>query len=144
MIPTRLLLCTLVLGPALLGMPVRAATETPASRNATVDAQDLATFERKATVAKRLGATHVPITDGLPTARWQFQPADDPYPAWYIQRPDFLKLYPPAEVQPHIDLEYGRRITGLLEDRCKILRRLGLKAHWGSNLPQVLPESFFT
>ncbi|MEO7597356.1 MAG: hypothetical protein ABIV50_00370 [Opitutus sp.] len=144
MIPFRLLLCTVVFGPVVLPASVPAATENAASRNATVDAQDLATFERKATLAKRLGATHVPITDGLPTARWQFQPADDPYPAWYIQRPDFLKLYPPTEVQPHVDMEYGRRIASLLEERCKILRRLGLKAHWGSNLPQVLPESFFT
>src|ERR1700712_4035769 len=72
-----------------------------------VDAGDLALFERKATLAKRLGATHVPLTDGLPVAKWQYQPLDDPYPAWFIQRPDFLKLFPPAEVQPYVDTEYG-------------------------------------
>ncbi len=108
------------------------------------DASDLALFERKATLAKRLGATHVPLTDGLPVAKWQYQPPDDPYPAWFIQRPDFLKLFPPAEVQPYVDMEYGRRIATILEERCKILRKLGLKAHWGSNIPQVLPEAFFT
>jgi hypothetical protein len=109
-----------------------------------VDSGDLATFERKAALAKRLGATHVPLTDGLPVAKWQYQPPDDPYPAWFIQRPDFLKLFPPAEIQPYVDMEYGRRIATILEERCKILRRLGLKAHWGSNIPQVLPEAFFT
>ncbi len=108
------------------------------------DTQELAVFERKATLAKKLGATHVPITDGLPPATWQFQPADDPYPGWFIQRPDFLKLFPPAEVQPFVDIEYGRRVAALLEERCKILRRLGLKAHWASNIPQVMPEAFFT
>src|ERR1700712_4616407 len=76
-----------------------------------VDASDLALFERKATLAKRLGATHVPLTDGLPVAKWQYQPPDDPYPAWFIQSPDFLKLFPPAEVQPYVEMEDGHRIT---------------------------------
>lgn len=120
------------------GLAARANPDT-----ATHDQRELATFERKAALAKKLGATHVPITDGLPPATWQFVPADDPYPGWFIQRPDFLKLFPPAEVAPHVDLDYSRRVAKLLEERCKILRRLGLKAHYGSNLPQVLPESFF-
>lgn len=108
------------------------------------DADNLALFERKATLAKQLGATHVPITDALPPALWEFQPAGDPYPAWYIQRPDFLKLYAPPELKPFVDAAYAERVTGILEERCRILRKLGLKAHWGSNLPQVLPEAFFT
>lgn len=115
------------------------ATLTPEQ----IDAQNLATFERKATLAKQLGATHVPVTDGLPPALWEFQPANDPYPGWFIQRPDFLKLYAPAKLKPYVDAAYARRVTGLLEERCRILRRLGLKGHWGSNLPQVLPEAFF-
>jgi hypothetical protein len=123
---------------------VSTVAATPSASVAAFDAGELALFERKATLAKRLGATHVPITDGLPAAKWQFQPADDPYPGWFIQRPDFLKLYPPAEVQPFVDMDYGRRVATLLEERCKILRKLGLKAHWGSNLPQVMPEAFFT
>ena len=115
-----------------------------AKTSAELDAANLATFERKATLAKRLGATHVPLTDGLPTAQWQFQPAGDPYPAWFIQRPDFFKLFPAPEVEPFVDMNYGRRVAALLEERCKILRRLGLKAHWGANIPQVMPEAFFT
>jgi hypothetical protein len=35
-------------------------------------------------------------------------------------------------------------VAALIEARCKILRRLGLKAHWGANIPQVMPEAFFT
>lgn len=130
-------LALLVAGGAFATVPAPAALDP-------VDAEALAAFERKAVLAKRLGATHVPLTDGLPTARWQFQPANDPYPAWFIQRPDFFKLFPAPEVEPFVDLAYGRRVATLLEERCKILRRLGLKAHWGANLPQVMPEAFFT
>ena len=108
------------------------------------DADDLALFERKAALAKRLGATHVPITDGLPPAKWQFDPPDDPYPGWFIQRPDFFKLFPAPEVAPFVDQAYGRRVAAILEARCQILRRLGLKAHWAANIPQVMPEAFFT
>lgn len=120
------------------------AASVPVRSNAEIDAEQLALFERKATLAKRLGATHVPVTDGLPTAQWQYQPANDPYPAWFIQRPDFFKLFPAPEVEPHVDMNYGRRVASLLEERCKILRRLGLKAHWAANIPQVMPETFFT
>jgi len=82
-----------------------AADEKPAT-SATLSAFDtgeLALFERKAALAKRLGATHVPITDGLPVAKWQFQPADDPYPAWFIQRPDFFNCFPPPKWSRVVD-----------------------------------------
>ncbi len=111
---------------------------------AALDAANLAAFERKATLAKELGATHVPLTDNLPPATWQFQRADDPYPGWFIQRPDFFKLFPAKEVEPFVDMNYAKRVSGLLEQRSKILRKLGLKAHWGANIPQVMPEKFFT
>ena len=109
-----------------------------------LDAANLALFERKATLAKELGATHVPLTDNLPPATWQFQRADDPYPGWFIQRPDFFKLFPAKEVEPYVDMNYTRRVSGIIEQRSKILGRLGLKAHWGANIPQVMPEKFFT
>ena len=134
----------------LLGLPVREtrAAADPAAASGPVlsaaDARDLALFERKAELARRLGATHVPLTDGLPPSKWQFDPPDDPYPAWFIQRPDFFKLFPAPEVQPFVDMNYARRVVTILEERCKILRRLGLKAHWAANIPQVMPEAFFT
>ena len=141
-IPAAVLL--VLLAPAISPLTSAAASSPSTVALSAFDTSELAVFERKATLAKRLGATHVPLTDGLPVAKWQFQPADDPYPAWFIQRPDFLKLFPPAEVRPFVDTNYGDRIVTILEERCKILRRLGLKAHWGSNIPQVLPEAFFT
>lgn len=126
--------------------PAAPTTAAPAATIALseVDRRALAEFEHKAALAQQLGATHVPITDGLPPATWQFVPADDPYPAWYIERPDFLKLFPPADVKPYVDTQYAGRVASILEERCRILRRLGLKAHWASNIPQVMPEAFFT
>ena len=63
----------------LLGVaPALAAGDKPVAPRvvlSSADADALAAFERKATLAKRLGATHVPLTDGLPPAKWQFQPA---------------------------------------------------------------------
>lgn len=116
------------------------SAKTPAE----LDADNLAAFEHKATLAKELGATHLLITENLPPATWQFDVPDDPYPAWFIQRPDLLKLFPPAEVQPFVDRDYAKRVVAMLEDRSKILRKLGLKGAWASNIPQVLPEAFFT
>ena len=139
-IPPLALFIGIALFAPLLSPPVLRAADA----SSDFDKNELALFERKAALAKRLGATHVPITDGLPTAQWQFQPAGDPYPAWFIQRPDFFKLFPAPEVEPFVDLAYGRRVAAILEERCKILRRLGLKGHWGANIPQVMPEAFFT
>ena len=134
-------LLTVTLSLGLAG--VATATGTP-DNTAAFDAARLKVFERKAELAKKIGATIVPITDDLPTARWQMQPPGDPYPAWFIQRPDFFKLFPAPEVEPFVDMTYGHRVANILEERCKILRRLGLKAHWSANIPQVMPEAFFT
>jgi hypothetical protein len=72
-----------------------------------------------------------------------FSPSDDPYPAWFIYRVSLMKVFPPPELQPYVDMKYASRIAGILEARCAVLRKLGLKAHWNSNEPQVLPEAFF-
>lgn len=107
-------------------------------------APDLAAFERNAKLAKELGATHMVITDNLPPALWQFDPPGDPYPAWFVYRPALLKIFPPKEVQPYVNMEYAEKVAQLLEARCRILRQLGLKAYWAANEPQVMPEAFFT
>lgn len=58
----------------------RAAAQAAAALASTLPSfgtGELALFERKAALAKRLGANHVPLTDGLPVTPWQFQPAND-------------------------------------------------------------------
>ncbi|CAN5456409.1 hypothetical protein BH10ACI2_BH10ACI2_19360 [soil metagenome] len=104
---------------------------------------DLAQFERKATLSKELGATHVVITEGLPLATWEFD-ADDPYPAWFMHHASLLKIFPPKEVAPFINAAYAANVSAIVEKRCAILRKLGLKAIWNANEPAVMPEAFFT
>lgn len=101
-------------------------------------------FERYAARAKQLGIAHVVITNGLPPAMWQFDTPGDPYPAWYVYQPALLKIFPPSEVRPFVDGAYADRIAALLEARCRILRKHGLKAVYSTNEPHVLPEKFFT
>jgi hypothetical protein len=109
-----------------------------------IGTSDLAVFERQAQLAKELGATHMVISDDIPPGLWQFDPPDDPYPAWFVYRTSILKLFPPKELEPFVDQEYASAVVQLLEKRCAILRKFGLKAQWNSSEPQVLPEAFFT
>lgn len=104
---------------------------------------DLAQFERRATMSKELGATHVVVTDGLPLATWEFDPAD-PYPAWFMHHISLLKVFPPKDVQPYVNADYAANVSSIIEKRCEILRKLGLKAIWNANEPAVMPEFFFT
>jgi hypothetical protein len=120
--------------------PARAAgTEVIFSMTST----DIGAFEHNAVLAKRMGATHVVITNDLPPAMWEFDVKDDPYPAWFFRQPSLLKFFPPPEIQPFVDKDFAAKVTGILEERCLILRRQGLKAVWRANEPQVLPEAFF-
>jgi hypothetical protein len=94
-------------------------------------------------LAKELGATHVVITEGIPHATWEMD-GSDPYPAWYVHHASLLKIFPPKDVQPYVNLDYAARVQDLLEKRCAILRKYGLKAVWNANEPAVMPEAFFT
>lgn len=106
-------------------------------------AEDHAAFERNAVRAKALGATHVIITEDMPIAFWRFDPPDDPYPAWYVHHAGLLVIFPPKELQPFVDMEWAERAAEFFEERCRILRKHGLKAYWHANQPEVLPEGFF-
>ena len=106
-------------------------------------ASDLEAFERNAARAKQLGATHVAITEDLPPALWEMDVPGDPYPAWYMYHPGLLKIFPPAALEKYVDRDYAERVAALLQARCEVLRRLGLKAAYTANEPHVLPEAFF-
>ena len=124
------------------------AAEQPESQPHEVivafDSTDLKTFEKNAAAAAKLGATHVVVTENLPNAYWEFDVPDDPYPAWFMHHPSLLEVFPPKEVQPYVNKDYAEKVAGYFEERCKILRRYGLKAVYSSNEPHVLPEAFFT
>ena len=105
--------------------------------------QELVKFETFAAKAKEHGATHVNITENMPPSLYQFDVAGDPYPGWYIYHADLLKVFPPARLQPYVNMEYAELAASLLEKRCEILRKYGLKATYWSGEPHVLPEKFF-
>lgn len=105
---------------------------------------DIQDFEAFATRAKQSGATHINITaEDLPWARWQYDTPGDPYPSWVISNTGLLKVAVPAPLRPYIPKEYSETVMGILEQRCKVLRRLGLKAAFNTFEPQMLPEAVF-
>jgi hypothetical protein len=120
-----------------------APTSGTAGNLTDADRADLVRFDRDAAAAKESGGTRLAITTGLPPSLWQFDPPDDPYPGWFVHQPSILKIFPPQELQPFVSLDYAARAVKILEERCKILRKYGLKGAWNSNEPQVLPEAFF-
>jgi hypothetical protein len=131
-------LLTLPLAPLGRGDPAPAFADT-ASR----DAASLAAFDHEAAAASDRGLTHLSVTAGLPPALWEFDSPGDPYPAWYVGQQSFLKIFTPKELQPYVDQVWARRTAHLVEERCKILRKYGLKGTWTSDEPQELPEAFF-
>ena len=110
-----------------------------AQRDAPID---LVEFEHRAALSKELGATHMLVTEGLPLATWQMDP-DDPYPMWFAHHAGLLTIFPPKDVAPYVDKTYAANVSGVLQKRCEILRKHGLKAVWNANEPAVMPESFF-
>jgi hypothetical protein len=103
----------------------------------------LDTFEKNAQRAKELGATHILITENLPPSMWQYEESGDPYTAWFVNNPGLLKIFPPKMIKPFVNVQYSDKVVGILKERCDVLRKLDLKAHWFTNEPQVLPEGFF-
>jgi hypothetical protein len=124
-------------------VPAAAAPGDQAMFVVDANAVDLAAFEKVAARAKEIGATHLVVTNDLPLAKWEFDVPGDPYPAWYVYRPGLLKIFPPKEVQPYVDSAYAEEVAKIIEDRCAVLRKYGLKAYWAANEPQVMPEAFF-
>jgi len=136
-----LLSCLLPAGP--LAAQTGSAPASGAADIAARDAASLAAFDTEAAAAKERGATHVVVTAGLPPALWEFDSPGDPYPAWYVGQQSVLKIFTPKELRPFVDLSWAERTARLVEERCKILSKYGLKGSWSSDEPQQLPEAFF-
>jgi hypothetical protein len=137
------------LAPTMVAPPAVAAGKIATSRDksaaasmASRDADDLADFDRRARMARELGATEVVVTEGLPIAYWELD-ADDPYPAWFAHHATLFKMFPPAAVRPFMDVAYAARVQRIVTQRCQILGKYDMKAIWSANEPGVLPEAFF-
>jgi hypothetical protein len=106
--------------------------------------EDLKEFEQFVVKAKNSGATHIQINaEDLPPAYWQMTPKGDPYPAWAIINHGLLKTFIPDALKKYIPGETADIISNILEERCKILRKHGLKAAFHTYEPQMLPEAVF-
>jgi len=140
------LLMVPVVAISLLAATSPAQTATPrgvAQEAVRQQAADLAQFERKAALSKELGATHMLVTEGLPLATWEMDFAD-PYPMWFVHHAGLLTIFPPQELQPYVDSKYAAQVSRILQQRCEVLGKYGLKGVWNANEPEVLPEAFFT
>src|SRR5207302_11485431 len=103
-----------------------------AAEHAARDGADLAAFEHRAALSRELGATQMNVREDLPIAMWEIDPAD-PYPAWLMHHATLFKIFPPAAVQPFVDMAHVRRVQGIVAQRCRILSRYGLKGVWSAN-----------
>ena len=136
-------LAVLVLALMAVSLQAQVSTLTKASEDAARQrAADLALFERKAVLSRELGATHMVVTEGLPLATWEMDP-DDPYPMWFVHHASLLKIFPPKDVAPYIDVKYVAATQAVLQNRCAVLAKYDLKGVWSANEPAVMPEAFF-
>jgi hypothetical protein len=106
--------------------------------------ENLKEFEDFVIRAKQSGATHINLTnEDLPLARWQYDTPGDPYPAWVITNIGILKIATPEALKPYLPQDYAENVMRILEGRCKILRKHGLRASFKTFEPQMLPEQVF-
>lgn len=138
---------TLVAGALILALVAPAAWSAEARFRKVVFASPSASredFERFAERARQSGATHINVAaEDLPWASWQYDTPGDPYPAWVISNTGLLKIVPPAAIRAHIPQAYSETVLSILEQRCRVLGRLGLKAAFTTFEPQMLPEAVF-
>ncbi len=101
-------------------------------------------FEDFAIRAKASGATHINLTnEDLPLGRWQYDVEGDPYPSWVITNIGLLKIATPAALKPFLPQDYAESVMQILEARCRVLRKHGLRASFKTFEPQMLPEAVY-
>ena len=107
----------------------------------TKDMNDFEVFVKR---AKQSGATHINLSnEDLPSSRWEYDVKEDPYPSWVITNIGLLKIATPEILKPYMPQDYAESVMKILEERCKILRKYGLKASLKTFEPQMLPEKVY-
>lgn len=106
--------------------------------------ENIKDFENFVIRAKQSGATHINLSnEDLPKSYWQYDTPGDPYPAWVITNIGLLKIATPEALKIYMPQDYAENIMKILEERCKILRKYGLKAAIMTFEPQMLPGKVF-
>ncbi|MFM6831517.1 MAG: hypothetical protein ACKOVA_14455 [Novosphingobium sp.] len=142
---SAVLLSTMAM-PAMADRPPAPANMLDAKANAAADAAadrlDIERFAREAALMKDLGSAQMNVTKNLPIARFELD-RDDPYPAWFAHHIALFKVFPPAILQPYMDMDHARRQQRLIAARCQAIAANGMSAVWTANEPSVLPEDFY-
>jgi len=106
--------------------------------------EDIRDFEEFAIRAKVSGATHINLSnEDLPWARWEYDTENDPYPSWVCSNMGLLKVATPQALKTYLPQDYAERVLAILEARCRVLRKHGLKAALRTFEPQMLPEKVY-
>ena len=105
---------------------------------------DIKDFESFVIKAKKSGATHINLSnEDLPLAKWEYDVENDPYPSWVFTNIGLLKIATPKILQPYLPQDYAQKVLGVLDERCKILRKYGMNGSIKTFEPQMLPEKVF-
>jgi len=105
--------------------------------------ESIAEFEIFAEKAAELGATHVYISEIIPS-RWQWEfDLTDPYPNWGMRHASIFKIIVPPKLEPYLPVNYANQNLELIKKRCVVLKKLGLKAAFSGTEPGWLPEAVF-
>ncbi len=107
-------------------------------------AKDIADFEDFVKRAKQSGATHINLSnEDLPFSKWEYDTEGDPYPSWVFTNMGLIKICTPEVLKPYLPQDYAESVMKILEERCKVLRKYGLKAAFRTFEPQMLPEKVY-
>lgn len=107
------------------------------------EAATLEEFEQAARLVKELGGTHMMVGD-LPRSLWMWNmDRSDPYSNWSMGHSQLFKVVCPPELKNYLPQEHIRECHDLVVERCRILKRIGLKGAFYSNEPFWLPEAVY-
>ena len=108
-----------------------------------VATDSLKDFEECAEQVKELGGTHMMVGD-LPRSRWMWErDLKDPYSNWSMGHAQLFKLVCPPQLKQYLPQEHIAESMELVQARCDILKRLGLRPALFSNEPFWLPEEVY-
>lgn len=109
---------------------------------------DMDVFRAFAEKAAELGATHVAVSEVIPS-RWQMKDPRDPHPewsswpVWSMRLAGLFKIAVPPGLEEWLPTEEAERNLDFIRQRCEILRSLGLRAAFSGNDPMWLPEAVY-
>ncbi len=105
--------------------------------------RDLGKYEAAVIRAKQAGVTHVSVSCPGEKSRWELDDPDDPYLNWSIIHNSLFKVIVPEVLAAWVPPEYAARNLQLIKERCRIIKKHGLKASFLAYEPMWWPESVF-